>query len=70
MKKIDQKRIVRELLAGLRESLLADLHKVPETWDGIELRQWVADRARAQTSKTLKGKRHTEYLADCAVRNL
>ena len=48
MDKTDQKRIVRELLDGIKASIYTaiDLDRIPEEWDGIELRQLVFELAR------------------------
>lgn len=38
MTKRDQKRIARELAAGLRDDLLACVARFPDYWDGNEIR--------------------------------
>ncbi len=46
MHREDQTRIVEEMCKGLRETMLAKLDKVPERWEGMELRALLADTAR------------------------
>lgn len=58
--------------------MLDKLHEVPKEWDGIELRQWIADYFEAQTySRSMRAKltsadrkRSREYRNDVLVRNL
>jgi len=55
-----------EVLDGLREQVLRDAANCPESWDGFELRQLVADIASERYAVRLKdwpggGKRATEY---------
>ncbi len=42
----EQSALVHELIDGIRADLMRDIAagKLPESWDGIELRQLVADR--------------------------
>lgn len=74
MTRADQKRIVKQMLKGLRETLLEDLPKVPETWSGFELRQWIADTARDRyaihASRWPNPRGMQEYRNERAVRNL
>lgn len=51
MNKQEQKIILAELCDRLRDDLLEHIrkHRVPESWDGIELRQWVSDSASRYT---------------------
>lgn len=43
MDKMDQLRIVQEITDGLKKELIERLPRAPDTWDGIELRQWAVD---------------------------
>lgn len=74
MKERDQKRIVKELCGNLLAHLLENIDRVPEEWDGHELRQWMADTAAshyANMGAMCKGsQRRREYLNTCAVVNL
>lgn len=37
-----QKEFIQELCNHVRDGLLRKAEKVPETWDGRELRRWIA----------------------------
>lgn len=62
MNKTQQRRFVRELIANVRKDLLRQLPLVPDTWDGHELRQWIADRFQ-ESSWSLKEdrRRYRDY---------
>lgn len=56
----DQKRIVHELCISVEGGIIASINSgaVPSDWDGIELRQLVAERfARCTFNMPLKRKR-------------
>lgn len=38
-----QRQIVNDLIDSVKKSLLDKADRIPENWDGIELRQWVAE---------------------------
>jgi len=46
MTKRDQRRLASDLITALRETVNRRLKKVPEEWDGIELREWISDLAK------------------------
>jgi hypothetical protein len=62
----DQYRIAEEVLASLRREVLAKLDRVPEKWEGREIRKLVHDTA----TFTLEGKRLKDYKNDCLIYNL
>lgn len=43
MNRLQQAQFIRESLRSTERTLLARLASVPETWDGHELRAWIAD---------------------------
>jgi hypothetical protein len=45
MTKAEQRRFVKQMCEGLRLHLTRNIieGRVPDTWDGFELRQWAAD---------------------------
>ncbi len=43
MKKADQKQFIKDVCEGLQQRLLEKLPKLPEEWNGIELRQFIID---------------------------
>ena len=42
MDRTDQERFIRELMGNVQKTLLGNLDKIPQEWDGIELRWWMA----------------------------
>lgn len=50
MTKKDQRRIIRELCASLKKSLLAKSARFPTNWDGHEIRALFAREATGYTS--------------------
>lgn len=43
MTKKDKKEFINDLVRCIRKALLQKLDRVPEEWDGHELRNWIAD---------------------------
>jgi hypothetical protein len=44
MTRKEKETFVHELVASVQANILANIDRVPEEWDGIELREWIADR--------------------------
>lgn len=44
MTRPEQRQFIGALVAAVLGDLMRDAGRVPEDWDGIELRQWIADR--------------------------
>lgn len=44
-----KRKIVRQLVNAVRDDILAVIPKMPEEWDGIELREYIADSFAKQT---------------------
>lgn len=72
MTRKEQERFVRDLTGRVQKTLLERLPKVPEEWDGIELRSWIADLfvEQALSPRRMGLKRHRDYKNECLVRNL
>lgn len=73
MKTYRQKEFVRNLCATVMVSILDDIDegKTPESWDGHELRDLIADRFARQRSVTMmKGKRRKDFVNHCLTHNL
>ena len=47
MDKTEQQEFVDTLLSTFKDNLIHKLPRVPDTWEGKELRQWVVDSAQA-----------------------
>jgi hypothetical protein len=41
--KQEKEKFIKDLMGHVQASLLNKLDKVPEEWDGMELRMWIAD---------------------------
>ena len=71
--KEDQKRIICEVLDGVKETLTREeyLNRIPEEWDGYEIRQLVVDHVNENCIWQEMGRtRKREYKEDRLVRNL
>ena len=76
MTKQEQKQFVRELTWNVAKDMLKLIEddRVPEGWDGHELRQWISERYRqvafGSFSENKKRKRFQEYRNETITRNL
>ena len=67
----ERKEFVNSLIRNVRRDLVEKLEHVPETWDGHELRKWIAERFQhADMSRLMTGKRLKDYRNEVLVRNL
>lgn len=48
MTKREQRALMNQMVTGLRKHLSGKLKDIPADWDGIELREWMADATREQ----------------------
>jgi hypothetical protein len=44
MTQAEQRRFIRELIGNVKKEVIANVPKMPEYWNGIELRQYIADK--------------------------
>lgn len=68
-----KKKIIRELIGNVQRDVLAKVPQMPEEWDGIEIRQYLADKF--SESSLMMGrkdllKRLRSYRNEVLVRNL
>ncbi len=74
MKATDQKKFVRELSGRVAKDICQQIAdgKIPDNWDGHELRRLLADRhkASAAISSCMNGSRLREYNNTVLVNNL
>jgi hypothetical protein len=62
---------INEIISIVRITILSKVDYVPEEWDGIELRQLIADHFQATVFKsTLNKGRKRSYNKEVLVRNL
>ena len=72
MTKKEQRAFVRDLIASVQRGMLEDIRRVPESWDGRELRQWIADRFEQNTmmDPVIYRQRLKEYRNTVLVKDL
>lgn len=70
MNRRDQHLIATEILDSLRETIMANIDRVPNEWDGIELRQWIADTALDRYAHKMDRTRAKAYHNTRIVENL
>jgi len=73
MTKAQKKAFIRELFKSIEISLIEKIDKMPEEWDGIEIRELAADKFAESTlfhrRRDLR-QRATNYRNEVIVRNL
>lgn len=69
MNKHDQAKLLESVLDNMKASLLTRVEHFPENWDGIEIRQYVADKFRNDT-RPMHLKRLRRYKNDVMTRPL
>lgn len=69
MSKSEQRRIIRELCANLKATMLDKVKNIPDDWTGRELRNYMADKASEQFRFDL-GSGAKKYKNDMLIRNL
>ena len=69
MTKREKKRFVRDLTESVVQHFDNNVDKMPDEWDGHELRQWLADQfiLNVMINRVMKGKRLREYRNVCAT---
>lgn len=70
MTKDEQRQYLESCLESQRKYLMDRLDRVPENWDGIELRNWFADAAVSGYRSKMDRQRQREYKNDVIVNNL
>ncbi len=72
MTKHEKKRFVRDLARAVERQIIDDIatNKVPEDWDGHDLRQLLADRFAHEAGRPMDRARLKSYRNDCLIHNL
>lgn len=71
MNKNEKRSFIRQLSRNIINEALSNIPKMPENWDGHELRLYLADRFRAAVmSNCMQGKRLKEYKNTIIINNL
>ncbi len=63
----EQKTIANELINRVRDDILRNMGDVPSSWNGIELRQYIADRFAREAFPKMTGARMRNYRNTIAV---
>jgi hypothetical protein len=69
----EKRRFIRELIGSVKKTVIANVAKMPEEWDGIELREYLADKfaeSRVLMSRPDMKRRLKDYRNEVLVRNL
>ena len=66
MTKKEKREFINNLVGSVKKSILEKLSRIPENWDGHELRQYIADKFAEQTTRVNK----RDYQNDVMVNNL
>lgn len=60
---------ITNFMNQMRDYFLENVGKTPDEWDGIELRQWIAEKMQGETYQ-MSRKRKRDYNNEVIVRNL
>lgn len=63
-------RFVRQLVASVERDVLEAIDKMPDDWDGFELRQYLADKFADAAYTRMDRKRAASFKNEVIVRNL
>lgn len=68
----EKDKFVHQIVNDLKNEILMRVDRMPEEWDGHEIRQFVADYYTGNylVSTALSGKRKRDYKNTCLVDNL
>ena len=71
MTKAEQREFIASLMDSMKTTLLAKVERVPDAWDGFELRQLIADHVAENAAYiTMDRKRARAYHNTVLVQNL
>jgi len=70
--KAEKKAFIAELIQNNKAIILSKLDKLPQNWDGIELRWYIAEQFQTviPNGQNKKSKRYQNYKNNCIVKNL
>lgn len=68
----DKKRFITNLCNSVKLELISKIGKMPENWDGIELRELICDKFKNETylGNDKKSKRFKDYQNEVLIKNL
>jgi hypothetical protein len=65
----EKRKFIRDLTAAVRDDLLKKVKNMPQEWDGIELRQRLADKFANEVFE-MTAKRKRAYRSEVATKDL
>lgn len=68
--KQEKRQFINELVSSVRDSVLAKVNEMPEAWDGIELRQYLADKFVETNYRPMDRRRKAVYNNTIAITTL
>ncbi len=69
----EKRRFIRQLTNSIKKEAIVQAKRMPQSWDGHELREYLADRFVASRSKIMtetRSRRRRDYFNDCLNLNL
>lgn len=71
MKKEEKRRFIEDLLDSVKKSILAKVDKMPDEWDGKELRWYIVDYVNLEVEweRDKRSSRYKEYQNTCIIKN-
>ena len=69
----DKQRFIKNLTGSIAAELCSKARLMPEDWDGIELRELLAEKFTNEAAgymKDKRGRRYRSYQNECIIRNL
>jgi len=72
MNKKDKVRFIKDLCNSVKNELISKIDKIPENWDGYELRELIAQKFRSESylMNDKRSKRYRDFENDVIVQNL
>lgn len=69
MNKQEKKEFIENLIEDVKTEILTKINQIPEDWNGVELRMYIADKFIKQ-STVLNGDFKNHYIAACLANDL
>ena len=73
MNKREKTKFVRDLMGSIQKTIIKNIDRMPDEWDGSELRQYIADKTADLAGSLLmrqKGSAFKDYKNEVITRNL
>ncbi len=73
MTTVEKRRFIRQLANAIKKEALVTAKRMPQSWDGHELREYLSDKFNESRSRLMtetRSARRRAYTNDCANLNL